>query len=143
MAGKERLPWALEKRALLYERTDTDFAYWGDLFFSNERYADALEFYLAGKVVAGLEKMKGFSLEEGDYYILSKIAEKFPDMVSVDDWRELADTAMKKGKFAYAVWAYEKCGEESLMRLAAEKAGIELPKPKEGEQNEEKDKKKD
>ncbi|MCX7702780.1 MAG: hypothetical protein N2234_01580 [Planctomycetota bacterium] len=126
MAKKGKIPWALEKRTLLYDRSDTEHQYWGDLLFDEGRYVDALEFYLMGSVVSGIEKIKRLAIEEGDYYLLAKIAEKFPDKVEIEDWRATAYAAMRKGKFANAVWAYGRCGEKSLKRMAAEKAGIEI-----------------
>lgn len=131
MVKRGKLPWALEKRSLLYERTDTDFKYWGDFFFENERYADALEFYITGEVEDGIAKMKEFAVKEGDYYTLAKIADKFEEKVSGDDWLEAAEAAMRRGKFAEATWLYERAGERGAMRNSAEKAGIELPEEEE------------
>ena len=124
---KGKIPWALEKRALLYERTDTDFKYWGDFLFEKECYADALDFYITGEVNDGIEKMKEFAIEEGDYYILARIEDKFKGRVKREEWMKAAEAAVAKGRFADATWLYEKAGEEKAMREAAERAGIELP----------------
>jgi len=127
MVKKGRIPWALEKRALLYERTDTDFKYWGDFMFEKERYADALDFYITGEVEDGIERMKEFAIAEGDYYILARIEDKFNGRVKEEEWIKAAEAAVEKGRFADATWLYEKADDQRAMREAAERAGIELP----------------
>ena len=127
MVKRGKIPWALEKRALLYERTDTDFKNWGDFMFEKERYADALDFYITGEVDDGIERMKEFAIAEGDYYILARIEDKFKGCVKREEWMKAAETAVEKGRFADATWLYERAGDEKAMREAAERAGIELP----------------
>ena len=139
---KKKLPWALEKRELLYGKKGVDYKRWGDLFYEAERYADALEFYLQGDVEEGIEKLKRFALETGDYYILAKIEEKYPGRIKEEEWRSAAQKAEESGKFSMAVWLYEKCGEKQKMRQCAQKAGIELEDEDEGDtQGEEKERK--
>jgi len=137
--AKKKLPWTLEKRALLYDKKGVDYRHYGDLFFEAERYADALEFYLQGDVEEGIEKMKRLAIEEGDYYILAKIEEKYPGRIKEKEWREAAVQAERAGKFSMATWLYEKCGEREKMREMAEKAGIELGEEDEGETDGEKE----
>jgi len=129
----KKLPWALEKRELLYGRKGVDYRYWGDLFYEAERYADALEFYLRGDVEEGIEKLKRFAQETGDYYILAKIEEKYSGRVSEEEWRRAAQKAEELGKFSMAVWLYEKCGDKEKMRQCAQEAGIELEGEDEGD----------
>jgi len=129
----KKLPWALEKRELLYGRKGVDYRYWGDLFYKAERYADALEFYLRGDVEEGIEKLKRFAQETGDYYILAKIEEKYSGRVSEEEWRRAAQKAEELGKFSMAVWLYEKCGDKEKMRQCAQEAGIELEGEDEGD----------
>lgn len=126
MGSRKKLPWTLEKRELLYERKGVDYRYYGDLFFEAERYADALEFYLRGDVEEGIEKMKQFALENGDYYILAKIEEKYSGRIKSEEWRKAARRAEELEKFSMAIWLYEKCGEEKKMREMADKAGLIL-----------------
>ena len=129
----KKLPWALEKRDLLYGKKGVDYRYWGDLFYKAERYADALEFYLRGDVEEGIEKLKRFALETGDYYILAKIEEKYPGRIEREEWRRAAQKAEELGKFSMAVWLYEKCGDKEKMRQCAQEAGIELEGEDEGD----------
>jgi len=129
----KKLPWTLEKRDLLYAKKGVDYKRWGDLFYEAERYADALEFYLRGDVEEGIEKLKRFALETGDYYILAKIEEKYSGRVSDEEWRRAARKAEELGKFSMAVWLYEKCGDKEKMRQCAQEAGIELEGEDEGD----------
>ncbi len=134
--GRSTVPWTLHKRALLYDRKDTDYKAYGDALFEAERYADALDFYLTGGVDEGVERIKEWALGEGDYYLLARIAERRPEEVTSAEWRRAGEAAVERGKFAFATWCYDRAGDDERMRSAAEKAGIELPEEEEDEAGE-------
>jgi hypothetical protein len=67
---------------------------------------DALEFFKKGEVTEELEKLKEFSLETGDAFLLGRIGSREPE-----DWRRLAERALALGKLHFARRAFEITGD--------------------------------
>jgi hypothetical protein len=68
---------------------------------------DALEFFKKGEVSEELEKLKDFSIETGDAFLLARIGSREPE-----DWRRLAERALAGGKLHFARRAFEIAGDD-------------------------------
>jgi len=72
---------------------------------------DAVEFFGVAGSEAGLELVRRIAVEEGDFFLLSRVAEFAPDAAFPQVWRELAEHACDRGKLQFALKAFEKSGD--------------------------------
>ena len=105
---KNKLPDSLTKRRLLYERKDTDYVLYGDLFFRHQHYNDALDFFEKGHHMEGLLKIKEVALQNGNAYLAERLTKCVPDIMTNPDWEQIFNRATGLGKGTYAHWAKEK-----------------------------------
>jgi hypothetical protein len=99
-----KLPKPLHRRELLYgistpAGTQSEL---GDAYLEQELHFDAVDFYARAQDRAGLKKIVGISIREGDAFLLRKVQEAMPEFVSAGDWRALAARARELGKEIYA-----------------------------------------
>lgn len=102
------VPNCLKKRQLLNDKIlspalSEDY---GHKFLEMGWREDALEFFKKGAVTEELEKLKAYSLETGDAFLLSRIGQQEPEV-----WRRLAERALALGKLHFARRAFEAAGD--------------------------------
>ena len=108
--AREELPGPTEKRGLLHTDKPVDCEKYGDMFFEERRFNDAVDFYAKGSLKEKLLKVKQVALEEGDYFLLKRIRKLLPESEIEADWEKLAASAEKKGIANFAKWADEEWG---------------------------------
>lgn len=91
---------------------------------------DALEFFKKGEVSEDLEKLKDFSLETGDAFLLARIGSREPE-----DWRRLAERALALGKLHFARRAFEIAGDADKTAMVAGLIAGQTPAPDEAADN--------
>jgi hypothetical protein len=74
----------------------------GDAYFEKGLFFDAVDFYARAVDKAGLKRIHGVAIKEGDAFLLRKVQEAMPDLVSHGDWELLAASAERQGKAIYA-----------------------------------------
>jgi len=109
--AKEGLPDPDTKRGLLHSEKPVDCEKYGDMFFEERRYNDAVDFYAKGALKEKLLEVKKAAVEEGDYFLLKRIKKLLPEQVHEADWEKLAASAEKKGIANFAKWAEEEWGK--------------------------------
>jgi hypothetical protein len=115
-ASPSGLPNCLKKRQLLNEKMLSPALCrdYGNKFLELGWREDALEFFKKGEVTEELEKLKTFSLETGDAFLLARIGKQEPE-----DWRRLAERALALGKLHFARRAFEIAGDADKAAMVA------------------------
>jgi hypothetical protein len=75
---------------------------------------DALEFFKKGEVAEELEKLKDYSLETGDAFLLARLGNREPEV-----WRRLAERALALGKLYFARRGFEMAGDDDKVAMVA------------------------
>jgi hypothetical protein len=102
------LPDCLKKRQLLNDRELSPEVCrdYGEKFLALGFWEDALEFFVKGKYEPGLDKLRAQALEHGDAHLLARLGQHSPE-----EWRQVADQALKLGKVHFARRALELAGD--------------------------------
>lgn len=126
------VPNCLKKRQLLNEKLLTSALCrdYGHKFLELDWREDALEFFKKGEVAAELEKLKAYSLETGDAFLLGRLGPQEPDV-----WRRLAERALALGKLHFARRAFEVAGDADKTAMVAGLIAGQAPAPDEAEDN--------
>ena len=103
------MPDCLKKRRLLNDKGLSPEACrdYGEKFLELGFLEDALEFFVQGLYQPGLDKIKAMAIEAGDAYLMGKLGPHAPE-----DWRRVADQALKLGKVQFARRALEQAGDK-------------------------------
>jgi hypothetical protein len=103
------VPNCLKKRKLLNDQTlsPTLCQEYGLKFLALDWREDALEFFKKGGITEELEKLKAYSLETGDAFLLARLGERQPEV-----WRQLAERALTLDKWHFARRAFEMAGDD-------------------------------
>lgn len=126
------VPNCLKKRQLLNEKMLSPALCrdYGLKFLELGWREDALEFFKKGAVTDELEKLKGFSLETGDAFLLARIGNQGPEV-----WRRLAERALALGKLYFARRAFEIAGDADKTAMVAGLIAGQAPAPDEAADN--------
>jgi len=112
-----KLPDAIFKRDVLFGARKASQAELVSLAkdFEGEGWlSDAVDFLTQAKDDAGLRRLRGQSIEEGDVFLFLKISRSLGDTEAVQaDLRRCADKAAALGKVRYAIKGLEKAGFEA------------------------------
>jgi hypothetical protein len=124
------VPNCLKKRQLLNEKMLTPALCrdYGHKFLELGWREDALEFFKKGKVAEELEKLKAYSLETGDAFLLARLGAQEPEV-----WRRLAERALALGKLHFARRAFEVAGDADKTAMVAGLIAGQAPAPDETE----------
>jgi hypothetical protein len=87
---------------------------YGNKFLELGWREDALEFFKKGEVAGELEKLKAYSLETGDAFLLARLGKQEPEV-----WRRLAERALALGKLHFARRAFEVAGDADKTAMVA------------------------
>jgi hypothetical protein len=91
---------------------------YGDLFFNEGNYSDALDFYQKANFIEGSQKIKDVALESGDVMLFQRAAKVLNLELKPSDWGNIGQKAMVLKKYFFARHALGKAdNEESLNAL--------------------------
>jgi hypothetical protein len=131
-----RLPRPLARRDVLYssETPAAQLTELGDGYSGCGLFFDAVEFYARAHDRAGLGKIHDIAIRQGDAFLLRRVQETMPNLVTALDWKTLGDAAKALGKETYVARA-ERGGappapplqEEATIPAPAEDAGPTEP----------------
>ena len=98
-----RIPRPLNRREHLYgaDAPRQTLVEYGEAYLEQGLIFDAVEFYGRAKDEAGLKAIRATALEKGDAFLLRKVQEAMPGLVSAQDWETLGESAAKNGKQLY------------------------------------------
>lgn len=107
------LPDPLKRRDILYGK-DTPaevLREYGDLYLRDGKPNDAVEFFGQARHTEGLRRIRHMAVDEGDLFLFSRAVELLQDEVSPEEWRNLGNKALEKGKLHFALKSFEKIGD--------------------------------
>ncbi len=120
----QRLPRPLRRRDILYgvSTPAEELAALGPAYFEQDMLFDAADFFVEARDREGLSRIRERAIETGDAFLLGRVRDGLPELVSDQDWKDLARNAAASGKEAYVARA-ESGGARPPPPLQEELAG--------------------
>jgi hypothetical protein len=99
-----RLPRPLARRDVLYgiHTPKKDLIELAEAYLQEGMVFDAADFFAEALDRDGLSRIRKAAVESGDAFLLWRVEESMPELVSKADWDELARSARSLGKPVYA-----------------------------------------
>ena len=132
-SAKSTLPDPLKRRDILYGK-DTPaevLRKYGDLYLKDGRPNDAVEFFGRAHHAEGLRSIRRMAMDEADLFLFSRAMEFLQEEISPDEWRNLGNKALEKGKLHFALKSFEKIGDREGIDLARARLSEALEHDKE------------
>jgi tetratricopeptide (TPR) repeat protein len=108
--------YRLKQKILYIDQTNPQILEnYGDAFFSEGNFSDALDFYQRANSTIGLQKIKDVALESGDVMLFSRAAKALNLELKTTDWENIAKIAIDLKKYLFARYALEKASNEDLL----------------------------
>jgi len=116
---------SLSKRDLLaQEKFDPEIVQaYADAFFAEERYSDALDFYLKLQNKTAIGRLKEAAVKTGTPDLLWRIEHDNREAVTREDWSQCGENAMRLGKFRAAAYVFERIGDQEKLATAESEIG--------------------
>ena len=117
----KKLPdYRLKQKILYVDHTGTEtFKNYGDLFFSEGNFSDALDFYQKANFSEGLQKIKSAACESGDVMLFGLAAKALDIELKTTDWENIGRIALGFKKYLFARHALGKANNEELLNSLA------------------------
>lgn len=108
------LPGFIKKKKLLDDPSlpAADCGRYGRLFLAGGALADALDFFLKGDDVEGLDQLQDLAVDTGDTFLLERLVQA-RGQVTPELWEKVAGKAAALEKFTLARWAEERMAQGS------------------------------
>jgi len=126
---KIKLPDYKEKQKILYKdnTSPTALTAYGDKYLEAERISDAIDFYQKANHIEGLEKIKERTIKEGDVFEFKHILNALNIDASSEEWNTIGKRAFELKKYTFAIHAFERGGNNSMVDKIKE---LSLPEGK-------------
>lgn len=113
----KKLPNYRDKQYTLYlkQYPDKDLIAYGDGFLEAGRISDAIDFYQKANYVQGLEKIKGIAELSGDVMLLQQVQKPLKQTINEETWAAIGQRALELKKYLFAIYAYEKSNNDSMV----------------------------
>ncbi len=97
----------IKKRDLLHNQNieSGEFAQYGWEYLKQDRPVDALDFFERAQDLEGIRKIREWSLEEGDPFLLQQTSKLLKEPVTGDSWRKVMEKAQAAGRLRQALIA--------------------------------------
>ncbi|MGA9109510.1 MAG: hypothetical protein ACLPSL_05925 [Smithella sp.] len=112
-----KLPDYRLKQKLLYEDkvNPKDLQNYGDLFFEEGRFSDALDFYKKANHNNGLQKTKDAAFNNGDVMLWKQAAKILNLELKPADWESIGQKAIELKKYSFASHALKEANNEEML----------------------------
>jgi hypothetical protein len=112
-----KLPdYHLKQKILYIDHTDLHVLQnYGDIFFVEDNFSDALDFYQKANFIAGLQKIKKAALDRGDVMLFQGAAKALKIELKPADWESIGQMAISLKKYFFARHALGKTNNEELL----------------------------
>lgn len=116
-----KLPdYRLKQKILYIDHTGPEILQnYGDLYFAENNFSDALDFYQKANFTEGLQKIKNAAFKNGDVMLFTRAAKALNLEPTPADWESIAQAAMGLKKYLFARHALEKANNEELLNSLA------------------------
>lgn len=122
-----KLPDYKEKQKIIYssQASRESLIKYGDDFFENKRYDDAVDFYEKANYGEGLQEIANLAVEEGDLFLYKRVYRILGiEQISPDIANEIGLKAQDLGKYFFARKAFEIAGNQDMLnKLTANSEG--------------------
>jgi tetratricopeptide (TPR) repeat protein len=113
----KRIPdYRLKQKILYIDQPDSKILQnYGDLFFAEGNFSDALDFYQKAGFIDGMQKIKNDAQTSGDVMLFLRAAKMLNLELTPTDWENIGQKAMDLKKYFFARHALEKANNEVLL----------------------------
>lgn len=104
----------LKKRDLLHnpQINSDQLSQYGREYFSEDRLADALNFFEKAKNQEGIRRIRERSIEDGDPFLLQQTSKLLKESAPEAAWRKAGEKALADGRFQQALTAFRAIPDE-------------------------------
>ncbi len=104
----------LKKRDLLHNQNigSREFSQYGWDYLKQDRPVDALDFFEKAQDLEGIRKIREWSLEQGDPFLLQQTSRLLKETVPEDLWRKVLGKAQAEGRLQQALTAAKILADE-------------------------------
>lgn len=108
----------LKKRDLLHNQNivSSEFSQYGWNYFKQDRPVDALDFFEKAMDLEGIRKIREWSLEQGDPFLLQQTSRLLKEPVPEDSWRKVLKKAQTGGRLQQALTAAKALADEGKIQ---------------------------
>jgi hypothetical protein len=108
----------LKKRDLLHNQNiaSNEFTQYGWDYFKQDRPVDALDFFEKAMDLEGIRKIREWSLEQGDPFLLQQTSKLLKEPVPEDSWRKVLEKAQTDGRLQQALTAAKALADEGKIQ---------------------------
>lgn len=116
MSIKKLPDYRLKQKILYVDQTDPkNLENYGDAFFADGNFSDALDFYQKANSTEGLQKIKNAAQESGDVMLFGQAVKALRMELKSTDWENIGQAAMRLKKYLFARHALQKANNEELL----------------------------
>jgi tetratricopeptide (TPR) repeat protein len=110
----------LKKRDLLHNPniSNDEFVQYGWEYLKQERPVDALDFFEKAQNLEGIQRIREWSLEQGDPFLLQQTSKMLKEQVSEaeESWRKVGEKAKAAGRHQQALMAFKAVADEEKIQ---------------------------
>jgi tetratricopeptide (TPR) repeat protein len=108
----------LKKRDLLHNPniSNDEFVQYGWEYLKQERPVDALDFFEKAMNLEGIQRIRVWSLEQGDPFLLQQTSKMLKEQVPEESWRQVGEKAKAAGRHQQALMAFKAVADEEKIQ---------------------------
>ncbi len=108
----------LKKRDLLHNPhiSAEELAQYGWEYLKQDRPVDALDFFEKAQNQEGIQRVREWSLEQGDPFLLQQTSKILKEQVPEDSWRKIGEKAKAAGRHQQALTAFKAVADEEKIQ---------------------------
>jgi len=114
--SKRKLPNYRSKQKILYidNTPAATLIDYGDQYWDEQAFDDALDFYAKAGHTSGIEKLSAAAMEKGDVFLYQRASRALHREITPADWRKIAGRAVELEKITFAKRALEKIDDPAV-----------------------------
>jgi hypothetical protein len=108
----------LKKRDLLHNPniSNDELVQYGWEYLKQERPVDALDFFEKAQNLEGIQRIREWSLEQGDPFLLQQTSKMLKEQVPEESWRLVGEKAKATGRHQQALLAFKAIADEDKIQ---------------------------
>jgi len=93
-----------------------ELAQYGWEYLKQDRPVDALDFFEKAQNWEGIRRIREWSLEQGDPFLLQQTSKMLKEQVPEDSWRKVGEKAKAAGRHQQALMAFKAIADEEKIQ---------------------------
>ena len=93
-----------------------ELAQYGWEYFKQERPVDALDFFEKAQNLEGIQRIREWSLEQGDPFLLQQTSKILKEQVPEESWRKVGEKAKATGRHQHALTVFKAIADEEKIQ---------------------------